>query len=275
MVNLRLIGLGEQTRAVAFGRQAASDMPQCLAWTNLGHIRPISKPLMSQNATLRRQSAARGDSASRMLRNSDAKRLEDHGQIGPKSLPYRYLQPDCRSRRRIGPPLANALLEICPTRAVTAGVDSRLSISRQRQPCAACSAFCCFSAAWFGAPRRIDVDASTIPRQRVVDSDWRRTKDGWQRADQWPGEPLLAESMESLCGLAIPRASLPHPLIVALLMLLPSLLFLFAFSPVPELIARTTPPSARDGHRRRLWRHDVDAGRLAADRSPFRDPSSQ
>ena len=78
---------------------------------------------------------------------------------------------------------------------------------------------------------RIDVVGSTIPRQRVADSHWRRTKDGWQRADRWPGDPLLAEPLESLGGFAIPRASLPHPLTVALLLLLPSLLFLFAFSP--------------------------------------------
>lgn len=116
---------------------------------------------------------------------------------------------------------------------------------------------------------KIDVEVPTIAPQRIAESPWRRTKDGWQRSDRWPGAASSNQPMEFLSGAAIGRGSLPHPLIVALLLLLPSLVSLLAFT------ARTTPPIAPVGRRRRWLPHDADAGGLAEGRSPVLDPNSR
>jgi hypothetical protein len=77
----------------------------------------------------------------------------------------------------------------------------------------------------------IDVAIPSAAPTRVAESPWRRTKDGWQRADRWPGAARSTEPMEWLGLFAVGGpASFPHPLIVALLLLLTSLLFLLAFS---------------------------------------------
>jgi hypothetical protein len=87
---------------------------------------------------------------------------------------------------------------------------------------------------------RIDVSESSFAPQRIVESPWRRTTDGWQRADRWPGATTSTESMGLLLSdFTLGRASLPHPAIVALLLLLPSLLFLLAFSPPAPKEPRT------------------------------------
>ena len=91
---------------------------------------------------------------------------------------------------------------------------------------------------------QVDVELPGIAPQQAAVSPWRRTKDGWQRSDRWPGAVSLNQSMELLGGFAIGRASLPHPLIVALLLLLPSLLFLVAFSSAPAASALPLTSSA-------------------------------
>ena len=116
---------------------------------------------------------------------------------------------------------------------------------------------------------KIDLELPMVAPRRVAESPWRRTKDGWQRSDRWPGAASSNQPMQLLGGFAISPASLPHPLIVALLLLLPSLLLLVAFS------ARTTPPIAPVARRRRWWPHGADAGGLAEDRSPVRDPNNR
>jgi len=83
---------------------------------------------------------------------------------------------------------------------------------------------------WIGA--RIDPGYSADANARIIESPWRRTKDGWQRTDDWPPSGLAA-APTAPSGTALRNlASLPNPLLVALLLLFSSLWFLFAFTPI-------------------------------------------
>jgi hypothetical protein len=106
--------------------------------------------------------------------------------------------------------------------------------------CVACLMLLLGGIIWCAA--RIDPGESIGTPPRVVDSPWRRTKDGWQRADGWPGSALRVEPIESLGAFDIDRVSLPHPLIVGLMQLSASLFFLLAFAPN----AKIDPPAAHE-----------------------------
>lgn len=74
----------------------------------------------------------------------------------------------------------------------------------------------------------VEVDspaAAAVP----LDSPWRRTRDGWERSDAW-GNGRLSPDQAGDPAIGF-DASRPHPLLVALLEAMASILVLAAFSP--------------------------------------------
>lgn len=181
---------------------------------------------LEENATFCRVFAACSDFATGMMRRSHAAALRPGRQRRPKRWMRRALRTDL-----LAVPLAVRHLRSSSfDRRRNRRFDS--SIREMAVRCVVClmlllSGLMCCAA-------RIDVEGSSVGPARIAGSSWRRTKDGWQRSDRWllGANSTSADALIPEGHLSLGRLSLPHPLIVALLLLLPSLFFLLAFAPV-------------------------------------------
>jgi hypothetical protein len=83
---------------------------------------------------------------------------------------------------------------------------------------------------WWGV--RVDADRrGTLDTPPVVETSWRHTKDGWQRADDWLPSKSANGSFTLTDFFMHRRANVPHPGVTASFLLLASLWCLVAFAP--------------------------------------------